>query len=149
MITFHQFLESQEDDRPTRHRVFEPYAIFSPKPGDFIADNPNYAYRITGKPQIDDILQSGLVRAKIGKIKGGRSGETQWSRGGVNPENNYPAKYSPNKEDSYILVANAKDLHDRQGGLPKEELIQVLKSDGTKWIDATTEIKNHKLNNHQ
>lgn len=145
MITFHQFLESQEDDRPTRHRVFEPYAIFAPKENDFIADNPNYAYRITGQPQIDDILQSGLVRAKLGKIKGGRSGETQWSQGGSNPENNYPAKYSPNK-DSYILVANTKDLHDRQGGLPKEELIQVLKSDGTKWIDITNEIKTKPIN---
>jgi hypothetical protein len=43
-------------------------------------------------------------------------------------------------------VANTKDLNDRQGGLPKEELIQVLKSDGTKWIDITNEIKTKPIN---
>lgn len=129
MKTFQEWLKEQtEEDRPTKHRVFSPIAFGEMKPNDFLANDPNLAYRITGQSQIDDIVNSGFVRAKIGKMRGGKTGETQWSRGGAN------AKYPPeNNPGLYILVTKVLGLHDRVGGLPKSELLQVVRSNGEKW----------------
>jgi hypothetical protein len=124
------------NERPTRHRVFKPFVFGEIGENDFIADNPNYAYRITGQPQIDDINMSGFIRAKEGKMKGGRTGETQWSQGMAN------FKYNPDtNKDRYIIVTNVHDLNDRKESLSKNELIQVMHSDGKKWIDVTDQIK--------
>jgi len=132
MRRFHEWL----NERPTRHRVFKPFVFGEIGENDFIADNPNYAYRITGQPQIDDINMSGFIRAKEGKMKGGRTGETQWSQGMAN------FKYNPDtNKDRYIIVTNVNDLNDRKGSLSKNELIQVMHSDGKKWIDVTDKIK--------
>jgi hypothetical protein len=132
MKKFHEWL----NERPTRHRVFKPFVFGEIGENDYIADNPNYAYRITGQPQIDDINMSGFIRAKEGKMKGGRTGETQWSQGMAN------FKYNPDtNKDRYIIVTNLHDLNDRKGSLSKNELIQVMHSDGKKWIDVTDQIK--------
>ncbi len=134
MKTFNEYLK--ENERPTRHRVFTPLVFGEIGENDFIADNPNYAYRITGQPQIDDINMSGFIRAKEGKMKGGRTGETQWSQGMAN------FKYNPDtNKDRYIIVTNVHDLNDRKESLSKNELIQVMHSDGKKWIDVTDKIK--------
>ena len=132
MKKFHEWL----NERPTRHRVFKPFVFGEIGENDYIADNPNYAYRITGQSQIDDINMSGFIRAKEGKIRGGRTGETQWSQGMAN------FKYNPDtNKDRYIIVTNLHDLNDRKGSLSKNELIQVMHSDGKKWIDVTDQIK--------
>jgi hypothetical protein len=59
-----------------RNRVFEGG---SPLPyrgeGAFAATDPNKVYRLTGQGQIDDMTQSGFLRPKTGKIKGGHQGE--------------------------------------------------------------------------
>ncbi|HOX60552.1 MAG TPA: hypothetical protein PLV72_00915 [Candidatus Magasanikbacteria bacterium] len=39
------------------------------------------AYRVTGEPQIQDIIESGFVRPPLGKLKGGHCGEVHWSEG--------------------------------------------------------------------
>lgn len=135
MKSFNQWLNENED-RPTLHRVFKPIVFGKVSEVDYKADNPNLAYRVTGQSQIDDIKASGLVRAREGKMRGGRSGETQWSHGAAN------FKYSPvSNSGQYILVAKVENLNDRQGGLPKEDLVQVMYSDGEKWIDVTNQIK--------
>lgn len=134
MKSFQEWLNENTQERPTRHRVFNAFVFGKIGENDYIADNPNYAYRITGQPQIDDIKMSGLVRAREGKMKGGRTGETQWSQGASN------FKYSPTK-DAYILVTNINNLNDRKGGLSKSELVQVMHSDGQKWIDVTNQVK--------
>jgi hypothetical protein len=62
--------------------VFEggsPVAISDP--AAFRANDPGKAYRLTGKPQVSDMLQEGGVRARAGKMKGGRQGEVHWSAG--------------------------------------------------------------------
>ena len=77
MLNFKCYMESEED-RPTRHRVFTAEkGIFKPKPDHLLGEDPSLAYRITGRPQIDDMLQSGLVRARLGQMRGGRTGETE------------------------------------------------------------------------
>ena len=136
MKSFHEWLNENNQERPTRHRVFNPLVFGKIGENDYIADNPNYAYRITGQSQIDDIKVSGLVRAREGKMRGGRTGETQWSQGAAN------FKYNPApNQNQYILVTNASNLNDREGGLPKGDLVQIMYSDGEKWTDVTNQIK--------
>jgi len=125
-----------ENERPTRHRVFSPLVFGKIGENDYIAGNPNYAYRITGQSQIDDIKMSGFVRAKKGKMRGGITGETQWSQGKIN------FKYNPDtNKDRYIIVTNFHGLDDRKEGLSKNEIIQVMYSNGEKWSDVTDQIK--------
>lgn len=42
----------------------------------------NYVYRTTGYSQIEDIVKSGYIRPKKGKVKGGHKNEVFWSLGG-------------------------------------------------------------------
>ena len=69
--------------RNAKNRVFET------KFGPSYDDNPNVfrtneesVYRITGISQIVDIVNSGYVRPKEGKLKGGHEDEVFWSKGG-------------------------------------------------------------------
>jgi hypothetical protein len=132
-MNFKQFME-----RENLNRVFSSkQAFFKPKENSFIADNPRYAYRLTGKPQIDDMIASGYVRAKEGKMRGGKTGETQWSQGHTDHS------YSPSSNtDMYILIMSVKDLHQREAPVPVQELIAIHHSDGTKWSDVTQIILN-------
>lgn len=41
----------------------------------------NYVYRATGYSQIEDIIKTGYIRPKAGKVKGGHKNEVFWSRG--------------------------------------------------------------------
>ena len=76
--------EKNDDDRikNAKNRVFE--TTFGPS----YDDNPNAfrtneesVYRITGISQIVDIVNSGYVRPKEGKLKGGHENEVFWSKG--------------------------------------------------------------------
>ena len=128
--------ETEANARPTLHRVFEggqPIKVTGE--GVFAAKQPELAFRITGEPQIKDIIESGVVRAREGKMRGGRSGETQWSRG--HESLGYRASSNDNR---YILVASS-DINGLQGGLPASDLLQVLKSENGQWVDVTNEIK--------
>jgi len=135
MLNFKCYMESEED-RPTRHRVFTAEkGIFKPKPDHLLGEDPSLAYRITGRPQIDDMLQSGLVRARLGQMRGGRTGETQWTQG--HRDNSYSPSQNP---DRFVLVTKSENLNNRIGGMPVGELLQVYHSDGEKWHDVTKDI---------
>lgn len=130
-----------ENDRPNLNRVFSSkQAFFKPKEGNFLADNPKYAYRITGQSQIDDIIKDGTVRAREGKMKGGRTGETQWTQG--HQDHSYAPDTNPNR---YVLIMNVKDLHQRPEEVPVQELIAIYHSDGEKWSDVTQKIINDRV----
>ena len=108
------------------------------KSGEGVLDahNPDMAYRLTGQQQIDDILATGEVRAKEGKMRGGRSGETQWSRG--HESLGYRAGPS---EGMYVIETPAKGLNERLGGLPISEVVRIWKSaENGKWEDVTKNI---------
>lgn len=126
-----------ETSRPTRHRVFEggsPIRVSGE--GVLQAPDETMAYRVTGQDQIDDILQTGEVRAREGKMKGGRTGETQWSRG--NERLGYKAE---GNEGRYLIETPAEGLNDRQGGLPVSEVSRVWKAENGQWVDVTPQIK--------
>lgn len=62
------------------HRVFEGKNIFPSKTGD-IPTYGNQSYRLTRTDQLKDILETGYVRPRAGKVKGGHEGEVFWSQG--------------------------------------------------------------------
>ena len=110
-----------DDGRPTQHVVHKSGMDFqyADAPARWPANDPNYATRITGQQQIDDIVQSGLVRSKPpgAKAKGGRTGVTHWSQGRESLV--YDWGGNPN---SYIIKAPSKNLDGRSGGIPIDEL---------------------------
>lgn len=66
-----------------KNRVFE--TTFGPSYDDnpnVFRTNENSVYRITGIDQVVDIVNSGHVRPKEGKLKGGHENEVFWSKGG-------------------------------------------------------------------
>jgi len=126
----------EADTRPTLHRVFEGGQVIRVTgEGVFPAKQPELAYRITGESQIADIIESGVVRAKEGKMRGGRSGETQWSRG------HESLGYRATGNDGRFILVTPSDINGLQGGLPASELLQVLKSENGKWVDVTNYVK--------
>lgn len=124
--------------RQTRHRVFEGGSPMRVNPGEGVLDarNPDMAYRLTGQQQIDDILATGEVRAKEGKMRGGRSGETQWSKG----HESLGYRAGSNK-GMYVIETPSRGLNERLGGLPISAATRIWKSgENGKWEDVTSDI---------
>lgn len=81
-------------------------------------------YRLTGQPQIDDIAANGgYVLAKRGKIKGGRFGETHWSKANGHT-------YNPN-EGGYLIEAD-NIINNQIGGIPSNS-VNIYKVNNGKW----------------
>ena len=123
-----------EQTRPTTHRVFEGGSpIRRNGEGVFHATDENSAFRLTGLPQIEDMVQSGEVRSKEGKIKGGRTGEVHWSRG------HESLGYAP-REGAFLLQTPTDNLHQRQNGLPLSE-VTVHQFQNGQWVDVSDQIR--------
>ena len=112
--------------------------VFETKFGPSYNDNPNVfrtneqsVYRITGINQIVDIVNSGYVRPKEGKLKGGHENEVFWSKGGQ--ALNYI-------DERPIIEASVESVQDGQeGSLSLEDLSAV-------WIfNPDTKKRENKL----
>ena len=89
-------------------------------------------YRITGRSQIDDIIESGYVRPPKGKLRGGKQGEVHWARG--------DNKLFYTDTERYILETK-KDINNKVGALSIDDLTAIWKFDGTKWVNIISDIK--------
>lgn len=112
--------------------------VFETKFGPSYNGNPNVfrtneqsVYRITGINQIVDIVNSGYVRPKEGKLKGGHENEVFWSKGGQ--ALNYI-------DERPIIEASVESVQDGQkGSLSLEDLSAV-------WIfNPDTKKRENKL----
>lgn len=152
-----------DDGRPTTNRVFQGGFGVGRSDSSLLANDPTKAYRITGKPQIDDMIQSGLVRAKPPEVKmrGGRRSETQWSEGNdklhynepVLPTSRLPGEMQWSQgapwwnrkgwreSDQFVIVTNADGLHMREGGIPLDELDAVYSWKGRKPVNILDQIR--------
>ena len=65
----------------TRNRVFTQELAFGKDNPISLKTEDTSVYRVTGMPQIEDIINTGYVRSKE-KVKGGHKNELFWSRGG-------------------------------------------------------------------
>lgn len=120
----------QETDRPTRHRVFEGGSpITVSNPNALRATDTTKAYRLTDQSQVDDMLDTGGVRAREGKMKGGHTGEVHWSAGhdtlGYNPS-----------DGKYVIETDYSNLNEREGMLPNSA-VRLWKVESGKWVDVT------------
>lgn len=64
-----------------KNRVFQGGFGFGKNNPISLSTDNNHIYRVTGYSQIDDIVDCGYVRPKMGKAKGGHSGEVFWTQG--------------------------------------------------------------------
>ena len=94
--------------------------------------NEDSIYRITGRSQIDDIIESGYVRPPKGKLRGGKQGEVHWARG--------DNKLFYTDTERYILETK-KDINNKVGALSIDDLTAIWKFDGTKWVNIISDIK--------
>ena len=125
--------ESESRNSTAVNRVFENTGLGLGK------NNPNRfetkedsIYRITGRSQIDDIIESGYVRPPKGKLRGGKKGEVHWARG--------DNKLFYTDTERYILETK-KDINDKVGALSIDDLTAIWQFDGTKWVNIISDIK--------
>ena len=85
---------------------------------------PGNAYRITGREQIDDMVSSGYVRPRAGKMKGGRSNEVHWAEG--------QDKLMYTDTDRFILQSKPS-IDNTTKALRTKDLDAVWQFNGTNW----------------
>ena len=106
------------------NRIFEGKPLLVSTNENAFKTTPGKFYRLTGQSQIDDITSNGgYVLAKRGKIKGGRIGETHWSKADGHT-------YNPN-EGLYLIEAN-NIINNQIGGIPSNS-VNIYKVNNGKW----------------
>lgn len=85
---------------------------------------PGNAYRITGREQIDDMVASGYVRPRAGKMRGGRSNEVHWAEG--------QDKLVYTDTDRFILQSKPS-IDNTTKALRTKDLDAVWQFNGTNW----------------
>ena len=64
-----------------KNRVFQASISFGKNNPISLHTEDNHIYRVTGPMQIEDIINCGYVRPRLGKAKGGHTGEVFWTQG--------------------------------------------------------------------
>lgn len=130
-------LRVSDDGRPSRHRIFEGGASPFRNPGteDVLTSEPGRVYRTTGQRQIEDMIESGLVRAKPEgeRMRGGRTGEVHWADA-------HPNTWYRQNADNMVLVAPRGSAADRQGGIPLDELEAIYQWQDGLPVDILSDI---------
>jgi len=121
-----------KDNRITtaKNRVFTSgyFSVGANNPISLKTDN-KYAYRTTGLSQIEDIIECGYVRPKLGKLKGGHINEVFWSKG------NEKLFYCDKRPVLEVLIDKIYD--GKIGALSIYDLsaIYIFDEDKNKYID--------------
>lgn len=129
-------LDNNKGDRETNtvNKIFDNTVGIASETG--FKSEEGKIYRATKQNQIDDIIESGYIRPKEGKMRGGKEGEVHWASGNDN------LKYSA--DDKYILETdNSKFSENNKGALNIHSLSAVWKfnKENGKWEDVLPDIK--------
>lgn len=116
-----------EAGRASQHRLFEGGTPLRAPDTAFQGLDPDRMYRITGEAQIEDMKESGVVRAKEGKMRGGRYGETHWSRG-------HERLWYPANAPAVLEAA----VQEGEGGIPVNEVVLHRYRNG-RWVQSRIE----------
>lgn len=119
-----------------RNRVFTGDPIFPKTTWQVPAFNTNSAYRLTGQSQIDDMMQTGFVRPKSGKIKGGHTNEVHWSAG--NAKSGYNIR-----PGQYILESPRGLVDGTSNAIGVNDLSHVWTTRNGQVVDVIDEIRPH------
>lgn len=121
-----------------RNRVFTGDPIFPKDVWQIPAFNTNSAYRLTGQSQIDDIIQTGFVRPRSGKIKGGHTNEVHWSAGN--------AKSGYNIQPGQYILETPRSLVDgTSNAIGVNDLSHVWTTRNGQIVDIINELRPSKL----
>lgn len=119
-----------------QNRVFTGDPIFPKTTWQIPAFNTNSAYRLAGQSQIDDMIQTGFVRPRFGKIKGGHTNEVHWSAGN--------AKSGYNIQPGQYILESPRGLVDgTSNALGVNDLSHVWTTRNGQVIDIIDEIRPH------
>jgi len=131
-----------DDGRPSRHRLFSGGAgpLRNPGTPDVLTSQPGFVYRTTGQRQIDDLIESGLVRAKPPgeKMRGGKTGEVHWAEA-------HPNTWYRSNAGHRVIVAPRDVVLDREGGLPLDQLEAIYEWRDGLPVDILGEILERNL----
>ena len=119
-----------------QNRVFTGDPIFPKTTWQIPASNTNNAYRLTGQSQIDDIMQTGFVRPRLGKIKGGHINEVHWSNG--HPKSGYNVQ-----DGQYVLETNSNLVNNTSNAISVNDLLHVWTTRNGRVVDVIDEIRPH------
>ena len=119
-----------------QNRVFTGDPIFPKTTWQIPAFNTNSAYRLTGQSQIDDMIQTGFVRPRFGKIKGGHTNEVHWSAG--NAKSGYNIK-----PGQYILESPRGLVDGTSNAIEVNDLSHVWTTRNGKIVDVIDEVRPH------
>ncbi len=94
-------------------------------------------YRSTGESQIQDIIHTGYIRPKAGKVAGGHRGEVFWSLGGED------LFYIPQTASSILEVSSDKVKDGQVGALGIDDLQAIWTFDEKqqKYVDRLDDVK--------
>lgn len=121
-----------EEDRiiNAKNRVFENDGMGLERNNPLsLHTNEKYVYRATGYSQIEDIVKTGYIRPKAGRVKGGHRNEVFWSLGS-------DKLFYYDKRP--VLVVDRNSVRDGQiGALSINDLLMIMTFDESqnKYVD--------------
>ena len=134
-----------EDDRiaTARNRVFEGGLGIGKNNPIAMATINSQIYRVTGDSQIEDILDSGYVRPKEGKLKGGHQNEVFWTKGGD--------KVFYYDKRPVLQVDSSKLIDNQIGSISIDDLdaIWIFDEKQNKYINQIDYYKNEYYKRHK
>lgn len=124
------------DDRieSTRNRVFVQKLAFGKDNPISLKTKDTSVYRVTGMPQIEDIINTGYVRAKE-KVKGSHKNELFWTRGGE--------KLFYYDKRPVLEVPAGKVIDGQMGAIPLQDLTSIwyFSEEENKYVNIIEYIK--------
>lgn len=121
-----------------QNRVFTGDPVFPKTTWQIPAFNTNSAYRLTGQSQIDDMIQTGFVRPRSGKIKGGHTNEVHWSSGND--------KFGYNIQPGQYILETPRSLVDgTSNAIDVNKLSHVWTTRNGQIVDIINELRPSKL----
>ena len=134
-----------EDDRiaTARNRVFVGGLGIGKNNPIAMATINSQIYRVTGDSQIEDILDSGYVRPKEGKLKGGHQNEVFWTKGGD--------KVFYYDKRPVLQVDSSKLIDNQIGSISIDDLdaIWIFDEKQNKYINQIDYYKNEYYKRHK
>ena len=124
------------DDRieSTRNRVFTQELAFGKDNPISLKTKDTSVYRVTGMHQIEDIINTGYVRAKE-KVKGSHKKELFWSRGGD--------KLFYWDKRPVLQASEDKVIEGQMGAIPLDDLTSIwyFSEEENKYVNIIEYIK--------
>jgi RNA polymerase sigma factor (sigma-70 family) len=130
-------VRAEAEAPPTINRVLDGNALYTAPPTvpNFPATQDTMAYHVATEEEVKALREGGRLASKAARTgEGGNA--VAWTRGGSNV--GFPTAANKGK---FVIVTPAENLDKRTKPVFKGDVAQVWQSDGTKWVEVTSDIK--------